>query len=161
MPLGPQIIKHPIDDEEYANAAPTIGTLALAHFSTPEHHNRIVYEADGLLFAMYPTRRIYIRPAFRGEFDIFTTESDFQTRPMLWNLVQQMAPDHHMILPVWRGKPFWKGLQSDTEVVEVVFQMSLRQGLNLGEWHSFVSDQRERKKYAEYKEKRSKKPRVN
>ena len=161
MPLNPNLIKHGVDDEEYANAAPTIGTLMLAHFSTPERHNTVIYGADGLFFATYPSRRMYLRRAFPGEFDIFTSVEDFQTRPMLWLLVQQTSPHHHMILPVWRGLFTWTGLDSDKAVANAVEEMSLRQGLNLGEWHSFVCDRRERKSYAAYKAKHSKKPRVN
>lgn len=42
MPLNPNLVKHDLDDEEYANACPTIGTLMLAHFSTPERHNTLI-----------------------------------------------------------------------------------------------------------------------
>lgn len=145
MPLGNNLVKRPVDDEEYANACPTVGTLALAHFSTPTKHNTVVYGADGLFFASYPSRRMYLRPSFRNEFDIYTSESDFEQRPMLWVLVSQSAPGFHEITPRWRGHAFWSGTETDQAVAEVVMQMSERGGLNLSEWYGFISDQRIRK----------------
>ncbi|WP_263355276.1 hypothetical protein [Acidicapsa acidisoli] len=147
MPLNPNLVKHGLDDEFYETACPTIGTLMLARFSTPERHNPVIYGADGLFFATYPTQRTYIRPALRNEFDIFTSEAEFQARPMLWVLVTQTSPGHHMILPVWRGHAFWNGpdVATDQGVAEVFLQMCLRQGLNLSEWYGYVSDQRVRK----------------
>jgi hypothetical protein len=145
MPLGDNLVKRPIDDEEYANACPTIGTLMLAHFSTPTKHNTIVYGADGLFFSTYPSRRMYLRPAFRGEFDIYTSEQDYERRPMLWVLVSQSAPGYHEITPRWRGHAFWGGMEADQAVAEVVMQMSERSGLSLAEWYGFISDQRIRK----------------
>jgi hypothetical protein len=145
MPLSENLIKHGIDDAEYENACPTVGTLMLAHFSTPKKHNTIVYGADGLFFATYPERRIYLRQAFRGEFDIYTSESDFEQRPMLWLLVTQLTPGYHEITPRWRGHAFWSGMETDQAVVDVVMQMSERGGLSLSEWYGFISDQRIRK----------------
>jgi hypothetical protein len=162
MPLNPHLIKPDLDGDSYANAAPTIGTLALAHFSSPERHNELVYGTDSMFFATNQSRKMYLRHALRNEFDIYTNESDYQTRPMLWLLVQQTAPmGHHMILPVWRGKAFWNTLNSDEEVANVVERMCLRQGLSLGEWHSWVCDERVRKTDAARLSKRSKKPMVN
>ena len=161
MPLNPNLVKHDLDDEEYANACPTIGTLMLAHFSTPERHNALIYGADGLFFATYPMRRIYLRRALRGEFDIFTSENDYKTRPALWLLVQHTSPGHHMILPVWRGQLFWKDVDTDEAVASALVEMSLRQGLHLSEWHSFVCDQRVRKNDAADEAKRSKRSQVN
>ncbi len=79
MSLNPKLIKHDLDGEEYEHSCPTLGTLMVAHFSTPdpEQHNPLIYGADGLFFATHMDRRMYLRPAFRNEFDIFTTESDF------------------------------------------------------------------------------------
>jgi len=145
MPLGDNLVKRPIDNEEYANACPTVGTLMLARFSTPTKHNTIVYGADGLFFSTYPSRRMYLRPAFPNEFDVFTTEEDFRERPMLWVLVTQSTPGYHEITPRWRGHAFWSGMGTDQAVAEVVMQMSERGGLNLSEWYGFISDQRIRK----------------
>ena len=147
MPLSENLIKHGIDNAEYENACPTVGTLMLARFSAPnpDQHNPIVYGADGLFFATYPSRRMYLRPAFRNEFDVFTTEEDFQQRPMLWVLVSQLAPGFHEITPRWRGHAFWSGMETDRAVAEVVLQMSVRGGLNLAEWMGFVQDRRIRK----------------
>ena len=147
MPMNPNLINHGIDDDEYADACPTLGTLVLAHFSTPHQHNPILYGVDGQFFATYPSRRIYIRPALRGEFDPFTSEEDFQERPKLWVMVSQVAPDHHMIVPVYRGSAFWNGANASTDraVIEVVIQMCLRGGLHLSEWYGFISDRRIRK----------------
>lgn len=145
--MNPALIKRGIDDEEYANACPTIGSLMVAHFSTPnsEQHNPIVYGADGLFFSTYPDRRMYLRPAFRNEYDIYTSESDYEERPTLWVLVSLLSPGHHMILPVWRGRAFWHGMETDQAVADAVLQMCLREGLSISEWYSFISDQRIRK----------------
>jgi len=147
MALNPKLIKGEIDGDEYENACPTIGTMMLVHFSTPEpeQHNPVVYGADGLFFATNMTRRLYLRPAFRNEFDIFTSESDFQERPVLWVLVSQLWPGFHEITPRWRGKAFWNDLESDQAVAKALLQMSLREGLHLSEWMGFVQDQRIRK----------------
>jgi hypothetical protein len=102
--LNPSIIKRGMDDEEYSNACPTIGTLMIAHFSTPERHRKDIYSADGLFFATHPLRRTYLRPAFKNEFDIDERETVNQERPTLWILVSQLVPGRHMILPVWRGR---------------------------------------------------------
>jgi hypothetical protein len=141
MPLGNKLFK-PEDDAELQNACPTIGALVLAHFSTPTKHNTVVYGADGLFFSTYPSRRMYLRPAFRGEFDVYTSELDFEQRPMLWVLVSQSAPGFHEITPRWRGHAFWGGMETDQAVAEVVMQMSERGGLNLSEWYGFISDRR-------------------
>jgi hypothetical protein len=132
--------------------------LSLAHFSTPTKHNKIVYASDGLFFSTFPERRMYLRPAFPGEFDIYTSESDFEQRPMLWVLVWQSAPGYHERTPRWRGKDFWGGMETDLAVAEVVAKMSERGGLHLSEWMGFVQDQRIRK--ADKARKRSNKTEV-
>jgi hypothetical protein len=161
MPLSPHIIKHPIDDEEYATACPTIGTLMLARFSTPERHETIIYRADNQFFEANPSRRVYLRLAIRNEWDVYTTEDEFKARPSLWVSVHQTSQGHHEIIPRWRGRAEWSDLKSDEAVVEAIRQMSQRGGLNLSEWHSFVCDQRVRKNDAARKAKRSKKSMVN
>src|SRR6202044_2499758 len=104
--LNPSLINRTLDDEDYANAAPTLGTLMIARFSAPEpeRHSEIVYGADGLFFATYPSRRIYLRPALRNEFDIYTSEAEYKERPTLWLSVTLLAPGYHVDLPVWRGR---------------------------------------------------------
>lgn len=141
--MNPALIKRGIDDEEYSNACPTIGALMVAHFSTPERHREDIYGADGLFFAANPSNRMYLRPAFRNEYDIDTGEE----RPTLWVLVSQLAPEFHNIIPVWRGKAFWNGpdVDSDEGVGRIYLQMCLRGGLNLSEWMSYIFDQRARK----------------
>lgn len=145
MSLNPNLIKHHLDGREYENACPTLGTPMVAHFSTPEQHNPAIYGADGLFFATHLDRRLYLRPAFRNEFDIFTTESDFQLRPILWVLVSQLWPGFHEITPRWRGKAFWHDLESDHAIATVLMKMSLRNGVHLSEWLGYVQDQRIRK----------------
>jgi hypothetical protein len=146
MRMNPNLIKHELDREFYELACPTIGTLMLAQFSmpNPEQHNKIVYGADGLYFSTHPAIRMYIRPQFPNEFDIYTTGEDFQERPTLWVLVTQLAPGCHERSPRWRGCPFWshKNIESDQGIAEVVHQMSLQGGLRLSEWQGYVYDQR-------------------
>jgi hypothetical protein len=148
--INPALINDELDRAEYENAAPTVGSLMIARFSTPkpDEHNPIVYEADGLFFAMHPERRTYLREALRNEYDIYTNEDEYERRPKLWLLVTQMWPGHHMILPVWRGRAFWNVIESDKAVAEAVLQMSIRGGLSIAEWYGFICDQRIRKSYA-------------
>jgi hypothetical protein len=145
--LNPSLVKRGIDDEEYSNACPTIGTLMVAHFSTPERHRADIYGADGLFFATHHERRTYLRPAFLNEYDISERETQNAERPMLWVLVSQLADGHHMILPAWRGKAFWNGPESDSDqaVAVILLQTCLRGGINIAEWMSYVYDQRARK----------------
>lgn len=145
--MNPALIKSDIDGEVYSSACPTIGALMIAHFSTPERHREDIYGADGLFFATHPSNRMYLRPSFRNEFDIDEQETDSVERPTLWVLASQLAPGFHMLLPVWRGKAFWSGLETDQAVAEVLLQMCLRGGLNLSEWMSYVFDRRARKCY--------------
>jgi hypothetical protein len=147
MTMNPDLIKHDIDGEEYANACPTVGTLMVAHFSTPERHRSDIYGADGLFFTAHPDRRMYMRPAFRGEYDLDERETQNVERPMLWVLVSQFTPGFHMVLPVWRGRNFWSGMDCNTDqgVGSVLLTMCLRGGLNLSEWMAYIYDQRARK----------------
>ena len=161
MMPSPNLIKPEIDDDEYANACPNIFTQMLGRFSFPELHHEERYSADGLFFATAPSRRFYMREQFRGEFDFSDSDEDFQNRPKLWVLVSQFAPGHHFILPVWRGRAFWRESDSDTDegVLRILFNMAQQSGLNLSEWYSFISDQRARMNIKSRK--RSKRPMVN
>jgi hypothetical protein len=145
--LNPDLIKRGIDDEEYSNACPTIGTLMIAHFSTPELHRSDIFQADESFFAANPSRRTYLRPAFKLEYDLDEAETQNIAPPMLWVCVSQHAPGFHMILPVWRGQAFWNGRQSDSGagVGALLLQMCLRGGIHIAEWYSYISDQRVRK----------------
>lgn len=161
MPLNSDLVKPELDGEEYSNACPTIGTLALAGFSLPSHPDTAMFAADGLFFATHPSRRVYLRPALRGEFDIYTCERDFEERPTLWVMVTLLAPAHHLRLPIWRGKAFWSGKEcdSDDKVAQVVFMTCVRGGVHLSEWQGFISDRRIDK--ANKSKKRTKNPMVN
>jgi hypothetical protein len=144
MPLNEKLIKHGIDDQEYAKACPTLGTLMLAHFSTPDpaQHTSIVYGADSLYFSTFPSRRIYLRKAINNEFDLFESEFAFEQCPKLWVLVTQLSPGFHEITPRWRGRAFWSDLETDQAVATVLIEMSLRNGISLSEWLGFIQDQR-------------------
>lgn len=138
--MNPKLIKHDLDGDEYANACPTIGALLVAHYSTPQHHRADLYAADADFFSWYPAQRIYLRPAFPMEFDIEENSS----RPTLWVQVIQLSPGFHQILPVWRGKAFWNGPESDSDegVAHILLQMALRNGMNLSDWMGYIYDQR-------------------
>lgn len=144
MIFNENLIRPDKDPEIYEGIIPTLGTMLLPHFSapSPEQHNEVVYGADGLFFATYPSRRLYLRPAFRNEFDVYTTEEAFQKCPMLWVLVTSLSPGYHEITPRWRGHAFWSGMETDQAVAEVVIKMSERGGLALSEWYGFVTDKR-------------------
>lgn len=145
--LNPSLVKRGIDDAIYADACPTIGTLMVAHFSTPERYRADIYGADGLFFTTHPSRRTYLRPAFPNEFDIDAGGTHDEERPVLWTLVTQSSSGIHMILPVWRGRAFWGGPECDSDegVAATLLTMCLRGGINIAEWYSYVSDQRVRK----------------
>jgi hypothetical protein len=163
MPIKESLIQHGVDDEEYANAAPTIGETMLAAFSTPDpkQHNPLIYGADCQFFATHPDRRLYLRYAFPGEFDIFTTLFEFEQRPKLSVLVTQLCEGFHERTPRWRGRAFWKGGDSDRDVANAILEMSLRGGLSVSEWYGFISDQRVRKSDAAKLAKHSSKGSVN
>jgi len=155
MALNPKNIEQG-DEEEYENAAPTLGALMLVQFSTAENHNPLIYGADNEFFATHPERCTYLRPAFRNEWDVFTTEQDYENRPILWVLVSLLCPGFHEITPRWRGKSFWRDAETDQAIAEALLQMSLREGRKVSEWHSFISDQRWRKAIEKKLSKRSK-----
>jgi hypothetical protein len=156
MPINQSLIKHGIDDEEYQNAAPTIGETALAHFSTPSKHNDVLYQNDGLFFAMNPGRRLYLREAFPGEFDVWTTMEEFQQRPKLFVLVSLLSEGFHERIPYWRGRKFWKLTDSDMDVANAIIEMCSRGGLSVSDWLGFCQDQRIRKSdAAKHRSKRS------
>lgn len=141
--MNPDLIKHDIDGEEYSNATPTLGTLMVAHYSTPEAHRKDIYEADAGFFAAYPERRVYLRLAFAGEFDI----GEDSNRPLLWIQVTKLSEGFHQILPVWRGRAYWSGKHagSDEGVAKLLLEFAKRFGMSLGEWQSYIFDQRSRK----------------
>lgn len=145
--MNSNLINPELDEEEYANAAPTIGYLMAAHFSTPEKHNVELYQTDGLFFSIHHKRRMYLRPALRGEFDTYISEEDYEQRPILWVLVSQLAPGIHERTPRWRGKAFWNGkdVASDEGTAGIVMRMSEKGGVSQSEWLSFIYDQRARK----------------
>lgn len=147
MPINQKLIQHGVDDEEYQNASPTIGETMLAHFSTPIQHNDVLYQNDGLFFAMNPGRRLYLREAFPGEFDVWTTMEEFQQRPKLWILISLLCEGVHERTPRWRGRgrASWKAADSDCDVANAIQEMSLLGGFSVSEWLGFVQDQRVRK----------------
>lgn len=145
MPINQNLIKHGVDDDEYCNAAPTIGEAALAHFSTPSQHNDVLYRNDGEFFANNPSRRMYLREAFPNEFDVWTTMEEFQQRPKLWVLVSMLSEGLHERTPRYRGRKFWKSMNSDADIANAILEMSARGGFSISEWLGFVQDQRVRK----------------
>jgi hypothetical protein len=139
--MNPKLI-NPLDSDEYANAAPTIGTLMAAHYSSPDKHRDDLYEADTQFFSMEPDRRTYLRPAFPLEWDL---NEDAQ-RPTLWCQVMRLSPGFHQIIPVWRGKAFWSGrdVDSDSGVGIICYACAMREGINLSEWIGYMQDCRVR-----------------
>ena len=94
--LNPNLIKPELDDRN-ENAAPTLGTLMAARFSTPnpDQHNLTVYGADREFFKSHPDRRLYLRDAFPGEWDVFTTTFEFEQRLSFTVLVAQLYEGFH------------------------------------------------------------------
>ena len=156
--MNPNLIEHETDGEDYADACPTIGTLMVAHFSRPEPqlHAPAIYEADGLFFAMHPERRMYVREAFKNEYDFSANDEAHQNRPKLWVLVVHMTAGHHLLLPCWRGRAFWRELSSDQDVANALHLMSVREGMSLSEWYSYIADQRVRRADAKRQAKKAK-----
>lgn len=144
MIFNEKLINPKTDGEIYSEACPTLATLTLAHYSTPNpaQHNPIVYGADGLFFATFPNRRLYLRPAFRNEFDLNVGEASFIECPKLWVLVSHLSDGVHEITPRWRGKPFWKELDTDKAVAQTLIVIAVRGGLALSEWQGYVQDRR-------------------
>jgi hypothetical protein len=144
--MNPKLIKQDIDGNEYSNSCPTIGALMIAHYSTPQAHRADIYEADRLFFSVHPGRRMYLRPAFAWEFDVEESETQSQERPTLWVRVLQISSGFHEILPVWRGRAFWNGPQSDSDegCGIVCLNCALHGGVNLSDWSAYISDARTR-----------------
>lgn len=143
--MNPNRLQPGVDDATVSNLAPTLGSLDLAFYSLPQSHNAEWYRADSEFFASHPDRRIYLRPAFRGEMDIFTSEGDWQRRPTLWVCVSQLATGYHERTPRFRGKANWPEPLSDEDVAKILFQMSCREGERASEVQSYIFDERTRR----------------
>lgn len=158
MEMNSDLINPDLDGEEYANACPTVGTLKIACFSTPNPdgpYRSDIHQIDCEFFASHQGRRIYIRPAIEFEYDF---EPD-ANRPKLWVLVTEIARGFHHRLPIWRGRAFWTDVQVDSDEGTgfVYLEACKRGGLSVSEWYGFISDQRTRKAERNAARKRSKK----
>jgi hypothetical protein len=142
MEFSDKLINPETDAEIYAEACPTLGTLMLARYSTPSRHHEAIYGADGLFFATFPERRMYLRPAYAGEFDPFNGWDEFKKMPTLWVLVLKLSDGFHEHTPRWRGNNFWTHHGTDEQTAATLVEIAERGALKLSEWYGYVSDKR-------------------
>ncbi len=62
------------------------------------------YEDDAAFFKAHSERRLLIRAAGYGEFDLEIPISDWLQTPTVHVLVTQVSPGVHFAVPVYRGK---------------------------------------------------------
>jgi len=142
MLFNDKLINPDVDSSIYADACPTLGTLMLARYSTPTKHHKDIYAADNEFFSTFPDRRMYLRQAYAGEFDPFTTWEEFGKIPTLWVLVTKLSEGIHERTPRFRGQHFWTHHGSDEQTANVLIQIAERGALRLSEWYGYVSDKR-------------------
>lgn len=142
MEFNPKLINPVSDVEIYADVCPTIGTLMLAHYSTPAKHNPAVYKRDEQFFSTFPDRRLYLRPAIAGEFDVFKGWEAFKKLPVLWVLVSKLTEGTHEITPRYRGERFWKNHGTDDQTAAILIEIAEKGALKLSDWYSYVADER-------------------
>jgi hypothetical protein len=105
---------------------------------TPASNNAETYEHDLALFRSAPQRRLMLRPAYFNEFDIEVgTIGQWMQLPQLHVLVTQLSIGSHLLTPLYRGKPFFGEVTTDSEVVMIVAEMAQRRGIDKNEFEQF------------------------
>jgi hypothetical protein len=105
---------------------------------SPASNNNEAYKHDLAAFKVAPQRRLMLRPAFFGEFDIEVgCVGDWLKLPQLHVLVSQLSIGSHLLTPLYRGKPFFSGVSTDNEVVIIVAEMAKRGGIDRLEFEQF------------------------
>jgi hypothetical protein len=102
------------------------------------------YEDDAAFFKAHSERRLLIRPAQYGEFDLEMPVSDWLQMPTVHVLVTQVSPGVHFAVPVYRGKAFFDAdVETDSEISLILAEMARREGIDTAEWMMFELKQKQ------------------
>ncbi len=118
--------------------SPPLFALGMLRIDSPASHSREVYANDKVFFQLHPKRNLYIRADFNGEFDQHMETGEWLRVPRLQVLVTQLATGIHQVVPVYRGKSFFYGNDTtDLEILQILIEMSRRNGIDVPEWALF------------------------
>jgi hypothetical protein len=119
---------------------PPLFALGLLRIDTPTSHIREVYARDKEFFELHKRRNLYIRADYQGEFDLEMNIGDWLQLPRLQVLVTKFATGIHQVTPVYRGRSFFYGNDTtDLEILQILVEMSRRNGIDATEWKAFES----------------------
>jgi hypothetical protein len=126
----------------------TLAEASLARIYAPSHANDAAYGLNLAWFSSHknPKRRCFIRIAIGPEFE----PCFIGPQPLsLWTLVLELSPGLHIVLPVWRGPPFFRvcdfkyvsvaNVSSDSEISNIASECFRRGGLDeeaMSSWKS-------------------------
>jgi hypothetical protein len=116
---------------------PPFFSLRGMRVDSPTSNNHDAYERDTTFFKINPHRRSILRPAFIDEFDIDIELGQWIQLPTLHCIVNQLSTGVHLLTPVYRGKPFFREVTTDSEVAMIVAEMASRGGINRPEFEQF------------------------
>jgi hypothetical protein len=124
-------------DLRYRLCPPFFGLRGM-RIDSPACNNSEAYSSDVKFFRSNTQRRLILRPAYFNEFDIEVgTIGDWLKLPQLHVLVNQLAIGSHLLTPLYRGKPFFGEVTTDSEVVMIVAEMAKRGGIDRHEFERF------------------------
>ena len=140
----PRAQVNPMNDMRSSDEAPaclcqTLAQTALARFYAPHCGYSAVYEIDLAWFSRHKNskRRWFIRQSFGPEFETIQLTP---TQPRLWVIVGELSPGFHLVLPVWRGPPFFRvctfkyvsvaDVSSDFEIAAILDECLRRGGVD-------------------------------
>ena len=114
---------------------PPLFKLSVIRIDSPNSNRGEAYGQDAAFFKANPKRRLYLRDAQYGEFDLELELGDWLSLPKLHVLVAQVSSGVHMITPVYRGKAFFKqDVETDAEVGLILDAMARREGFDIADW---------------------------
>jgi hypothetical protein len=117
---------------------PPFFALRGMRIDSPASNNKETYSSDVAFFRSNAQRRLMLRSAYFNEFDIEVgTVGDWLRLPQLHVLVNQLSVGSHLLTPLYRGKPFFGEVTTDSEVVMIVAEMAKRGGIDRHEFERF------------------------
>jgi hypothetical protein len=125
--------------------SPPLFALGLLRIDSPTCHLTDTYSHDKEFFQLHKRRNLYIRADYNGEFDQLMEIGEWLRVPRLQVLVTQLAAGIHQVVPVYRGKSFFYGNDTtDLEILQILIEMSRRNGIGVTEWIAFENQHNER-----------------
>jgi hypothetical protein len=104
---------------------------------SPVSNLAIAYEADSKFFRDFANRKMLIRLAFMGEFDIDMPPGEHLQIPQLWTLVTAVSSGIHSVVPLYRGRKFWSFIKDDAAIGMVLIDIARREGIDAEEFRAF------------------------